>query len=48
MIISAAGMVVLEANERFEKEIAAKRGLRDVFRLKRKYLAGKIDECPSK
>ena len=48
LVVSAAGIVALEANERFEKEIAAKRGLRDVFKLKRKYLSGKINECPSK
>ena len=38
LIVSAAGMVALEANERFEKEIAPKLGLRDVFKLKRKYM----------
>lgn len=35
MIISAAGMVVLEANEKFEKHIAYELGLRDVFKMKR-------------
>ena len=38
LVVSAAGMVALEANERFEKEIAPKLGLRDVFKLKRKYM----------
>ena len=47
-VVSTVGTVVLEANERFEKKIAAKRGLRDVFKLKRKYLLGEINECPSK
>ena len=38
LVVSAAGMVAVEANERFEKEIAPRLGLRDVFKLKRKYM----------
>lgn len=38
MIISATGMLVLEASERFEKHVAYELGLRDVFKMKYDWL----------
>ena len=38
IIVNKAGVVGMEASERFKYEIAPKLGLRDVFKLKREYM----------
>lgn len=42
IIVNKAGVVAMEASERFKYEIAPELGLRDVFKLKRDYMSSKL------
>lgn len=46
MVISATGVVVLEASERFEKHVAYELGLRDVFKMKREWFKAHMKYTP--
>ena len=44
MVINKTGIIVLAAEEEFDKEIAPKLGLRNVFKLKREYISSKFQQ----